>query len=290
MKSVYVAIIFLSLIILSSSVSAAELRLETSSAGIQVGDEVIIDVLVNSLDSLNAIEGSIGFSERALEVLEIRDGNSVINFWIIKPQLSGENKIVFSGITPGGFTGISSRLFSIVFKAKETGEEDIIFEQIKALLNDGLGTAAPVTIRGLKLPINQGDSSISTEQLKDTEAPEYFSIYLSTDNSLFEGKHFIVFATQDKKSGMSHYEAREGKWGLYKKTTSPYLLKDQSLNKDIFVKAVDNAGNEQISVLRAPNGSKWYGDSSIVNLILLLTLACSTLFVLWQIFLRVRQK
>ena len=60
----------------------------------------------------------------------------------------------------------------------------------------------------------------------------------------------MVFSTQDKQSGISHYEVCEGNFHWlgcdWKKVESPYLIIDQNLGDRIEVKAVDLAGNETV--------------------------------------------
>jgi hypothetical protein len=68
---------------------------------------------------------------------------------------------------------------------------------------------------------------------------------------LFDGAHVLVFATQDKGSGMSHYEVREGYFGWFTKAESPYQLRDQELRKKVYIKAVDNHGNERLVTIAA---------------------------------------
>ena len=271
-----------------TSAMAAEIRLDTNNAQIGVGDEVAVDVMVNELESINAIEGSVVFPKDLLEVIEIRDGNSVINFWITAPEVNDQGTITFSGITPGGFSGVSSRLFSIVFLAKQEGLAKIALQDFNALANDGQGTQIPITVRDVNITIKPGDSSVHKEDIKDTEPPEYFYAYIGQDESLFEGQYFLTFSTQDKNSGISHYEVREGVWRFFALAESPYLLKYQSLDRDIFIKAIDNKGNEQLSILKATNGSMWYDNSVIRNLILLLVIALGLFWALWKPLRKIR--
>jgi len=92
---------------------------------------------------------------------------------------------------------------------------------------------------------------------------------------MFEGKYFLVFATQDKKSGIAHYEVQENrrqkiesrKWI---ETESPYILKDQELRSYIFVKAVDKAGNERIAVVEPRYPIKWYEMYEIWGIIIVM--------------------
>jgi hypothetical protein len=92
----------------------------------------------------------------------------------------------------------------------------------------------------------------------DTTVPEEFNPEIAE----IEGKKYLVFLTTDKTSGVDHYEiATLNQVGIFlnakpklewKTGKSPYLLGDQNLSK-IFVKAIDKAGNEQISEITLPS-------------------------------------
>ena len=77
---------------------AAELRVEIKNGEISVGEQFKVDVVLNAKgEELNAIEGSILFPDNLISLKEIRDGNSIINFWIERPKITNERKIDFSG-------------------------------------------------------------------------------------------------------------------------------------------------------------------------------------------------
>lgn len=76
--------------------------------------------------------------------------------------------------------------------------------------------------------------------------PKMWINKMFSDPAIFDGKYFLVFATQDKGSGISHYEVCEGGKRKCAIAESPYLLQNQKLNQKIFVKAVDKNGNEYI--------------------------------------------
>ena len=94
----------------------------------------------------------------------------------------------------------------------------------------------------------------------DTEPPEEFTPKIGQDPSVFEGKYFLSFFAVDRMSGLDHYEIQEEPRIETRSTTedeweiaeTPYLLKDQSLNSIIKVKAVDKAGNERIAEIIPP--------------------------------------
>ena len=93
--------------------------------------------------------------------------------------------------------------------------------------------------------------SIIIDNTNDTTPPEQFSITLTQDPMLFNGKYVIIFDTKDKESGMNYYEVKEEGSDL-QKGESPYVLKNQPPKGTIFVKAFDNNGNSTTETL-TPN-------------------------------------
>lgn len=243
---------------------ASEIRLDANKVEIKMNEQFIVDVVVYADEPVNALEGKIKFSSDILDVTEIRDGNSSINFWIEKPHLASEGEIIFSGITPGGFTGVNNIIFSIVFEAKQNGLASVVVDNIKVLKNDGLGTEEKMTFNNVKIFVNKGDSNVHKEILKDEILPEPFNPIVTKDPSLFEGKYFVAFSTQDKNSGIAYYQIKEYKWKFlsflssFKVVESPYLLTDQSLKSYIIIRAVDNANNIQVSEIIPTYSLLWY--------------------------------
>ena len=91
-----------------------------------------------------------------------------------------------------------------------------------------------------------------------------------SDPTIFGGKHFLVFATQDKGSGIDHYEVREVWWGWFRIAESPYLLQNQRLDTKITLKAIDKNGNERTSTVKAVYSMKWYEHYSLWGIIVAL--------------------
>jgi hypothetical protein len=137
---------------------------------------------------------------------------------------------------------------------------------VSAYLNDGLGTRiSPNTFDAtLTLDKNAGSGIVDpwrSAVSNDIVPPEQFSILLEKDDFAFSGKYYIAFNTTDKQTGIDQYQVMEQpieqigsfNWGgvdaPWVVTRSPYILKDQSLNSVIRVKAIDKAGNEYVSTL-----------------------------------------
>ncbi|MDP2812067.1 MAG: hypothetical protein Q8O32_00015, partial [bacterium] len=74
-------------------------------------------------------------------------------------------------------------------------------------------------------------------------------------------------STQDKGTGIDHYEVKEG-YRLSVEAKSPYVLKNQNLDKEIVVKAIDRAGNERKVVVASLYPVEWYENYWIFAIII----------------------
>ncbi|MBI5072013.1 hypothetical protein HZB93_03955 [Candidatus Falkowbacteria bacterium] len=269
----------------SGSAFAAEVSFDTKTQEIKVNQLFEVGVFINSEEEdINAIEGRVVFPSNLLEVKEIRDGNSIINFWIERPKAKN-GEIIFSGITPGGYNGGQGLILSIVFSAKKEGNGAIEFGGVKALRNDGQGTETDVKISNFQFLISKQIpiSEIPMPEIKDNEPPEEFAPQIAADPAIFEGKWFLVFATQDKGSGIDNYEVCEGKRKCVT-VESPYLLQNQNLDEEIIVKAVDKSGNERDATIPARFPRPWYKDYAILAILIIATIALVYLIrkILWK--------
>lgn len=250
-----------------SSAQAARLFFDAKTQEFGVGQQFQIDLLLSAeTEEINAVEGKIVFPKDILEPKEIRDGNTIVNFWIKRPNVKN-GEIIFSGIIPGGYLGKKGLIFSIVFQSAREGEGSIEIRGTKALLNDGKGTEAPLIMPDFQFIISKQIpiSQIAIPKAEDFDPPELFTPEIASDPDIFDGKYFLVFATQDKVAGVDHYEiletrskrqaARDKGW---ERAESPYVLKDQKLRNYIYVKAVDKAENERIAVIEPRYPARWY--------------------------------
>lgn len=133
-------------------------------------------------------------------------------------------------------------------------------------LNDGLGSDAPLntydaTVALMRTAGSESQNDWLDNVAADTQDPQPFTIRLEQTDNAFSGEYFVTFQSTDKQSGLSHYEVMEESnqsdslftWGRadapWVETRSPYVLKDQTLNSTIYVKAIDKAGNEYVATL-----------------------------------------
>ena len=245
---------------------AAVLYFDPAEGNYYQGDTFIVDLRIDAEEEcVNTVEANLGFSQDILEAIDFSTGNSILSIWMASPFIEqSSGTISFIGGIPGGYCGVlpgdpgkSNLLGKIIFQVKKDPiqQEPKItkvqfLDSSKVLLNDGSGTQAQVTLKDAvftilsgipKVPLNQWQEELE----KDTIPPESFEIEINKDPSIFDGKYFIAFQTQDKQSGIDYYEIQEGKRD-WKRGDSPYLLEDQGRTSIIKVKAVDKAGNERI--------------------------------------------
>ena len=262
---------------------AAEIRVDGKNREVKTGEQFTTTIFLNTEESINALEGQIAFPADLLELMEIQSGNSIVSFWIDKPRVEAD-KISFSGIIPGGFIGENGSILSMLFQAKKPGDGSIAIRGIKVLKNDGVGTPAEVTTSDFQFSIVEGVPAVVRKKEKDREPPEIFRPEIAKDESLFNGKWFLVFATQDKASGIDHYEVKESQqrmFTLFQKwvpAESPYVLQDQELRSYVFIKAVDKTGNKRIIQIAPQHALLWYENYGnwIIIIVVILALLLAT--------------
>ncbi len=255
-----------------ASAYAAELFFGAHNREVGINKTFEVGVFLNTQDEvINAVEGKIVFPSGKVELVDIIDGNSIINLWVERAHLEAPGEVFFSGIVPGGYFGEKGYLFSLVLRAKDTGSIAIQTNDERILLNDGEGTQTSVQRAPISLTAVTETEAEAFLPPYDSDSPESFTPLVAQDPNIFNNQYFLAFATQDKISGIDHYEIRETKYpsaklragkseGLrgWRIGESPYLLQDQKLNSYIFVKALDRAGNERVAMLAPQNSLPWY--------------------------------
>ena len=267
---------------------AASLYIDPSEAVGYRADTLTLSVHVDpgQDECINAVKAVISYDPNIVAV-DVSRGNSIFSLWVEEPVIDTQNHTIsFAGGIPNGYCGriagdprLTNIIADIVFNVPgftvgATGGDTATVEflsETEVLLNDGLGTIAPLTTFGSKVELkSSAGTEIQNEWSKavtsDKTPPELFSIELITDASAFSGKYYIAFSTVDKQTGIDHYEVYEEPiadlqlftWGepnrVWTTVQSPYVLNDQLLRSVIRVKAIDKAGNERIATY-APDAS-----------------------------------
>ena len=252
--------------------------------------EFLVDFFLDTknVENINAMEGTLYYPSGLLELKEIRDGNSIINFWVERPKEYTTGQIRFSGITPGGYQGQKGFIFGMVFQAKTIGKGIIEMREQNILRNDGKGTAVPAQTNSFEFTVSQTNVSapLIINQEDDRDPPEEFALEIARDQNLFENKWFVVFASQDKGSGIDYYKIREKKQSTAKnpewiRAESPYVLQDQGLMSFIFVRAVDRMGNERVAEL-GPQSSPQYARYLVWSILGAMVAGYVLVKILWR--------
>ncbi len=256
------------LIFTLSEANAAELYLEFPEKEYGVGDIVPVDIKIDTeMELVNAVSASL-FLDNTFFFEGFSNGGSLINFWVEEPNVDSKNNISFSGLVPGGILSEDGLLTTVFLKAQKEGTRMISFgENSKVLLADGKGTEANLRLKNYKLRIMdeiQNSKFIIPDSFEDDNyPPEPFIPQMGRDKSMFSNKWFLVFATQDKDSGIDYYEVLESKVEIKKdfegwaRAKSPYILKDQSRKSYVYVRAIDKAGNERVEMVKPKKSTSW---------------------------------
>ncbi len=274
--------------------SAATLYLSPTTAELNRGDSVKLSLRldVDQDECVNAIDGVVRYSEN-IEPIDISRGASIMSIWVEEPVIDRTNRtITFAGGIPNGYCGrivgdprLTNNIVDLIFQSpgfvvggtnRGTSTDTATVEiapETQVYLNDGFGTRTTVTSYPATLSLTsepgRGAATPWTDQVAaDEQPPEEFSIELTRSENAFSNRWFITFNTTDKQSGIDHYEVMEEpladfwdfRWGAvdapWEEARSPYVLKDQSLNSTIRVRAIDKAGNEYVATLVPEKGQQ----------------------------------
>jgi hypothetical protein len=284
-KQIFILSVLLFLL-LPAAASAATISLQATPTHIGADDVVRVSVLLNSTTATNAFSGTLLYSVATLEPIAISDGSSIINLWIVHPKVPvAGSPITFAGITPGGFSGNNGMLFSVLFHARVPGTASISLKDIEVLRNDGEGGKEKVTTKPLTFSIGLRPSGGYTEPIDETP-PESFTVYQGSDPQLFNGRNYLVFMAVDKSSGVDRYAIAESRVPSFlfsffpllwdKTATSPYVIADQNQTSTVYIKAVDRAGNERVSVFPPQHLFTVYEKTALLGILIVVVF-------LWQI-------
>jgi hypothetical protein len=241
---------------------AASLIVDVGQDAYGPADTLVATIrLDNQGECLNAVNVALGFPQETLRAVDVGRGNSILSLWVEEPLLDNERGLVtFAGGIPGGYCGriqgdpaLSNVLAKIVFTVIDgsvTTAPITVLSQSRAYLHDGQGTAVEVQPQHAEVRIQSeanGKPNPWVDEVEaDTVPPDPFTVEVQTTHGVFNGRYYLVFGTQDKQSGVDHYEYLEQ--GVWRPVESPHELRGPFTLRDIQVKAVDKAGNERVAI------------------------------------------
>jgi hypothetical protein len=257
MKKFFVTLFSISLFFLAQTLYAASLSTTFSSNEYRIGEEFTVPIFVvsDAAHPLNAFSIEVSYPKDILSFVGTDEASSIVPLWVEKPENDSSGRVVIEGAVPGGFVDVfdplaqthtSGLITTLIFKPIKAGSGAIETSNMHVYTNDGLAT--PIATTGFFSPFTISNEIATVPYLyKDAEEPLPFIISLEHNALMFNDNYFITFNALDKGSGIDHYEVSEG--GVWQKTESPYVLKDQSLSSTIKVKAFDKAGNTKVATL-----------------------------------------
>jgi hypothetical protein len=270
-------LIFIFGLLSAGPVLAARLYFEPAEQSGGLGRLFSVRVMFDAQgEEINALASQIVYRPDLLELVSLREANSIINLWVEKPVADCQDnfcQINFSGIIPGGFSGTllpyssllnPGQVLELIFKSHQPGSGLVSFQNGQALLNDGQGTGVQLTLEPLTYIITAEPAEGAEEFAEDAVSPQPFSVIIASNADIFDGRYFAAFFSQDKETGIAYYEVWESRRPIKKsaeadwqRVSSPYLLEDQDLRSYVYVKAVDQAGNETLSVHEPLRPVQW---------------------------------
>jgi len=321
-----VVILYGPLILTPHITQAAALYLDPAGGLLHRGDAVTVAVRLDvdelTGECVNAVDGVLNYTSN-IDAVDVSIGNSIFPLWIEFPVINQELKtITFAGGIPNGYCGrlpgdprLSNIIAEIIFRSPGFtigGSSELLAsvqfsEESSVYLNDGQGTrVAPATYGATFELDTRAGSKISDswqEAIRaDNVPPSEFSIFLHQDETAFSQKYYIVFNSSDKQTGIDRYLVMEEplsqlgmfEWGRadapWIEARSPYVLRDQSLNSIIRVKAIDKAGNEYVATLIPDESMRTYSDNQMFTYVISATFGIIFLLLLVTIGVFIRRR
>lgn len=265
---------------------AATLSFTSEHTTVGIGSPFDVEVTLDTTNEVNAIGVAISLPP-GIELVKTNNGNSVVSYWIEQPQFNSTTRILtFSGIMPNGLSG-TQRILVLTLRANTLGTYALSFDPAYTALyqNGPSGILEPTTSIPLTLYAVSGTTS-TTMPTTDTSPPEAFTPVVTRNAQLYDGAWTLIFATQDKGSGVAYYEVSESPLSVFDtdtlswtKTESPYKLADQTLSSYMYVRVVDEQGNVRTELYTPAWRFSWFEGLALGILVMGLVLF---VFRLWR--------
>lgn len=262
---------------------------ERNISDMNIGRPTSVKFLIDTDgQEINTLEGSISIP-LDLEISNIDTGGSIFSLWPEKPTFNKvNNEILFTGGSQGGFYGKDLRIFNVTITPKNIGDFDLSSGNLSAYLNDGNGTKINGKLSNFDFKVISDTTNDNVDIVKDNNPPNNLIVEIGKDSSLFNNRYFITFNASDSLSGVNRYEIKEGN-SSFEKYENNYVIKDQSLNTKIWIKVIDNNGNEFIEKIKPIDLLNDKYDSKKDNVIFWVITAIVLLFVFFLIFIFIKK-
>jgi hypothetical protein len=291
MKYVYSSIFGIAIFLLAvQAVHAATLYFDPEERTVGSETPFLVGVMATAEETINTLNISIDIP-RGFEPLDVSNGNSIINFWIDKPHFDAlTRKLTFSGIIPGGFSGVGARVAIISLQANSLGNFTIAFDKSTFVTeHTASATRAMLTTVPVAITVVEGRENIEN-LIPDDERPEEFTPEVVKLHTSSSSPWVVIFNTQDKNSGLAYYAVTETPTKSHRIAStdwrvaeSPYILTDQTLKSYIHVRAVDKEGNERIVTVPPRVHTPWRDGVRKYILIISILIICAAMYLVYRL-------
>ncbi len=212
---------------------------------------------------LNTFSGELNYPEDIISVEHISTVDSIASIWLTRPQVQNE-KIVWAGFTPGGFSGVQGALFdgvqpgvlfTVTFRVLVEGPIGFDFTNLEFRKHDSVSTPVFVASKTISVP-----SVASTEEtiVPIPSAPSTEPVVASLFQDTFSEHHwFVAFSIDTNRVSIDRFEIAESKKELitdvadrlWRRVESPVQLTYQSRNRYVHIKAVATDGTVYTTTL-----------------------------------------
>lgn len=155
-----------------TSTEASYVRLESSATTVEAGQRFSIDVYAYAHVPVNAVDITLRFDGRAVEVVEVDRGQSVLTIWTEDPIVESDRVILRGGTFRRGFVD-EHKIATIDLQAKHTGQSTFSATDIVLLAGDGAGSAVSVA--------ESAGQTVSLYVYDENTSPESIGVDVAVD-------------------------------------------------------------------------------------------------------------
>lgn len=157
---------------LITSTEASYIKLKASKSVLEAGERFSIDIYAYAHVPVNAVDITLKFEKESVDVLSVEKGQSVLTIWTQEPIVKNDEVILRGGTFRKGFVG-EHKIATIELEAKQSGESEMIADNVVLLAGDGKGT--PVSVA------ESTDSSLSVYIYDENEDPENIAVNVTVN-------------------------------------------------------------------------------------------------------------
>lgn len=235
-----------------------------------VGESFMVHVEFEAgSETYNVLDGVVKVPDD-LTIERVSTGGSAITLWAALPNfVPSLGQIEFTGGVPEGVgPNQHIRLFTLHARARAPGGYVLTSRGSSAYVSDGSGTRREIPAATARVTVGAPGAAPSA-QVRDRRGPEFVVAEVGQEPSLFNGQYYVTFSATDDISGVVAYEVKEGRFASYVPTERYYVIKDQSLETPVWVRATDASGN---TVTKKIIGSSLVAPALLGSILVLLAL------------------